>query len=52
MGNYSLFQGSLPEPGLEPRSLALQADSLLSEPQESPLRAGVMSKTLCATHDF
>ena len=29
--------GDLPNPGFKPRSLALQADSLLSEPQGSPL---------------
>ena len=28
--------GDLPNPGIEPVSPALQADSLLSEPQESP----------------
>ena len=28
--------GDLPNPGIEPRSLTLQADSLLSEPLESP----------------
>ena len=35
--------GDLPNPGLEPRSPALQADSLLSEPQGSPW----VSKELC-----
>ena len=28
--------GDLPDPGIEPRSPALQADSLLSEPPEEP----------------
>ena len=28
--------GNLPNPGIEPRSLALQADSLSVEPQEKP----------------
>ena len=28
--------GNLPDPGIEPRSPALQADALTSEPQESP----------------
>ena len=28
--------GDLPDPGIEPRSLALQADSLPSDHQESP----------------
>ena len=30
------FPGDLPDPGIEPRSPALQADSLLSEPQRTP----------------
>ena len=30
--------GDLPNPGIEPRSPALQADSLPAEPQEKPLR--------------
>ena len=30
--------GDLPNPGIEPRSLALQADSLLSEPPEKPMK--------------
>ena len=30
--------GDLPDPGIEPRSLTLQADSLLSEPQGNPYR--------------
>ena len=34
--------GDLPDPGIEPRSLALQADSLLSEPQESSYRIGLV----------
>ena len=29
--------GDLPDPGIDPRSLALQADSLPSEPPEKPL---------------
>ena len=31
------FPGDLPDPGIEPRSPALQADALLSEPPERPL---------------
>ena len=31
------FLGDLPDPGVEPRSPALQADSLLSEPPGKPL---------------
>ena len=32
VGHLSLLQGDLPNPGIEPRSPALQADSLPSEP--------------------
>ena len=32
MGSHSLLQGTLPNPGVKPRSPALQADSLSSEP--------------------
>ena len=32
-----LFPGDLPDPGIEPGSPALQADSLLSEPPGKPL---------------
>ena len=31
-----LTPGDLPDPGIEPRSLALQADLLPSEPPEKP----------------
>ena len=34
MGCHALLQGNFPNPGVEPRSLALQADSLPSEPPE------------------
>ena len=36
MGCHFLFQGNLPNPGIELGSLALQADSLLSEPLGNP----------------
>ena len=36
MGSYSLLQGNLPEPGIEPRILALQTGSLVSEPPGKP----------------
>ena len=36
MGSLSLLQGDLPDPGIEPRSAALQADSLPSEPLGNP----------------
>ena len=32
VGCHALLQGDLPNPGIEPRSHALQADSLPSEP--------------------
>ena len=32
-----LFPGDLPDPGIEPGSTTLQADSLLSEPAGKPL---------------
>ena len=35
MDSHSLLQGDLPDPGIEPGSPALQADSLLSEPPDS-----------------
>ena len=36
MGNLSLLQGILPNPGIEPRFPALQMDSLPAEPQVKP----------------
>ena len=35
------FPGDLPDPGIEPRSSALQADSLASEPPGKPKSTGV-----------
>ena len=35
--------GDLPNPGIEPRSPALQVDSLLSEPSRKPKNTGVGS---------
>ena len=32
VGSHALLQGNLPDPGIEPGSLTLQADSLPSEP--------------------
>ena len=43
MGCHSLLQGDLPDPGIETRSLELQADSLLSETPEKPWRRPVES---------
>ena len=34
MGGQSLSPGDFPDPGIEPRSPALEVDSLLSEPPE------------------
>ena len=39
--------GDLPNPGIKPRSPALQADSLLSEPLEKTKNTGVGSLSLC-----
>ena len=38
--------GDLPNPGIEPRSPALQADSLPAEPQGKPKNTGVGSLSL------
>ena len=40
------FSGDLPNPGIEPRSPALQADSLPAEPQGKPTNIGVGSLSL------
>ena len=40
------YQGIFPTPGIEPRSPALQADSLPSEPQGKPKNIGVGSLSL------
>ena len=44
--SFSLFQGNLPNPGVEPRSPALRADSLPSEPQGKSKNTGVDSLSL------
>ena len=41
VGSLSLLQGNLPNPGIEPRSPALWADSLPAEPPGTPKNAGV-----------
>ena len=41
VGSHSLSQGDLPDPGIELRSPALQADSLLPEPPRKPQRLNV-----------
>ena len=40
------FPGDLPNPGIEPRSPALQADTLPAEPQGKPKNTGVGSLSL------
>ena len=39
VGCHFLLQGNLPNPGIEPRSPTLQADSLATEPPEKPSSA-------------
>ena len=46
VGNLSLLQGNLPNPGIEPRSSTLRADSLLAEPQGKPKNTGMGSISL------
>ena len=46
VGRLSLLQGNLPNPGIEPRSPTLQADSLPAEPQGKPKNTGVGSLSL------
>ena len=41
VGCHALLQGNLPNPGIEPRSSALQVDSLPSEPPGKPKDTGV-----------
>ena len=38
---HALLQGNLPNPGIEPRSPALQADSLPAEPPKQPKNTGM-----------
>ena len=46
VGSLSLLRGNLPNPGIKPRSLSLQADSLLAEPQGKPSNTRVGSLSL------
>ena len=46
VGRLPLLQGNLPNPGIEPRSPTLQADSLPAEPQGKPKNTGVGSLAL------
>ena len=43
VGSLSLLQGNLPNPGVEPRSPTLWADSLPGESQKKPKNTGVGS---------
>ena len=43
VGSRSLLQGNHPNPGIKPRSLTLQADSLPPEPPGKPTRRRVNS---------
>ena len=43
VGSLSLLQGNLPNPGIEPRSLALQADSVPVEPPGKPMYTHISS---------
>ena len=47
VGSPSLLQENLPAPGVESRSPALQADSLLSEPQGSWGKSLILEKKNC-----
>ena len=46
MGSLSLLLGNLPNPGIEPRSSTLQADSFPVEPPGKPKNTGVGSLCL------
>ena len=46
VGCHALLQGNLPNPGIEPRSPAFQADSLLSKPPGKPTNTGVDNLSL------
>ena len=46
VGCHALLQGNLPNPGIKPRSPALQADSLPSETPGKPKNTGVGSLSL------
>ena len=46
VGSLSLLQGTFPNPGIKPKSPALQADSLPAEPQGKSKDTGVGSQSL------
>ena len=45
VGGHALLQGNLPNPGTEPGSPALQADSFPAEPPGKPILAGEAGNT-------
>ena len=51
MGCHFLLQGGLPDPGIEPRSLTLQADALPSEPSVC-VKVAQPFPTLCDPMDY
>ena len=46
VGSLSLLQGTFPNPGIKPKSPALQSDSLPAEPQGKSKDTGVGSQSL------
>ena len=51
VGSLSPSSGDLPNPGIKPRSPALQIDSLLAEPQGSPKKcANTIQKQTNSQH--
>ena len=57
VGGHSLLQGDLPNPGINPRSPALQAGSLPSEPPGKPrkypcVKVAQLCPTLCDPIDY
>ena len=46
VGCHAFLQGNLPNPGIKPRALTLQVDSLSSEPPGKPMNTGVGSLSL------
>ena len=49
VGSLSLLQGNLPNPGIKPRSPALQVDSSLSEPPGKPYDHWSSQQSICST---
>ena len=48
VGNLSLLEGDLPNPGMEPRSPTLKVDSLPAEPHGKPLYLEIIKTELCS----